>query len=92
MACNCATQEQIEQIINKYGPKAPKDKKAPLKQKIKAYAEYIAVVICVAFIVPVIVIYVGYKVLFAKNKKISLKKFFNLDKTMEENFSETAIG
>jgi hypothetical protein len=89
MACNCATQEQIEQIINKYGPKAPKDKKAPLKQKVKSYAEYIGVVICMAFIVPVLVIYVGYKVFFAKDNRISLRKFFNLPKNADENIAET---
>lgn len=87
MACNCATQEQIEQIISRYGPKAPKDKKAPLKQKIKAYSKYAAVVVCMAFIVPVLVIYVGYKAFFAKNNKISLRKFFNLPK--KANMAET---
>lgn len=78
MACNCASSEQIKLLYKKYGNKKDEIKKLPTKEKIKHYTQYASVAVAMIVISPFLILYVLYKGLFDDNKKISMRKFFNL--------------
>lgn len=76
MACNCATQEQINELYKTYGEKVDAKLSGNWKLKAKNTVRKIGVYICLIPIVPVIVLYVLYKGFGDSNKKISVRKFF----------------
>lgn len=80
MACNCATSEQINELYRKYGERRTKGKKIGFRQRVKNIAMYTGVVIALVPIVPILFLYVLYKGLFDDDHRISLTKFFRLDK------------
>ena len=84
MACNCATSKQINELYRKYGSKTDK-KNLTIKEKIKYYAMRTVVVIMLIPIVPVLILYVLYKGIADDDHKISLRKFFNLNKPVVLN-------
>lgn len=80
MACNCATSEQINELYRRYGSKRDKKEKKNFKQRLKDIAMYTGVVIVLIPIVPCLFLYVLYKALCDDDHRISLTKFFRLDK------------
>lgn len=76
MACNCATTEQINALYKKYGEK--KSEGLSSGQKIRTFFQKAGVGICLVFITPFIVLYVFYKAFGTDDRRISVKRFFNL--------------
>lgn len=85
MACNCATTEQINALYKKYGEKKGEKKKLTFKQKVKNAAMYAGVVLALIPIIPMLFLYVLYKGVFDDDHKISLTKFFRLNKKVQTN-------
>lgn len=79
MACNCATSEQIDELYKKYGERRKSTNKNT-KQKIKDAVMYAGVAVAMVPIIPVLVLYVFYKAFCDDDHRISLTKFFRLDK------------
>lgn len=79
MACNCATQEQIDQLYKKYGEKKSENS-GSFKIKFKTLIQKVGVAICLVLITPFLVVYVFYKA-FDDDNRISVKKFFKLKET-----------
>ena len=79
MACNCATQEQLNELYKKYGRKVEPDARTTWGFRIKKFVNDFFLNITMVIIVTYIFCYVMGKGLFTKEKKISLKKFFRLD-------------
>ena len=77
MACNCATTEQLNALFKKYGEKKNTEN-LPFGQKVRAIFQKVGVYICLLFLLPAIVIYVFYKGAISKDRRINMKKFFNL--------------
>lgn len=84
MACNCATSEQINELYRKYGSKRDRNTKVGFKQRVKDAVIYTGVAIVLIPIAPCLFLYVLYKALFDDDHKISLTKFFRLDRKKEE--------
>ena len=79
MACNCATNEQLSELYKRFGEKkADADKKT--KFKIKNLLIKAGVGLCIMLMFPFLVIYVFYKIYGTDDHKISVKKFFRLEK------------
>lgn len=74
MGCNCATTEQINELYRKFGEKQNSKKGFSLKLFIRKTLTYI----CVALIIPFIILFVIGKGMFSKDRRISVQKFFNL--------------
>lgn len=85
MACNCATQEQLNELYRKYGRKVEPGAKATWDFRIKKFINNIFLVAVLIFIVPFLFCFVLGKGFFSKEKKISLKKFFRLGKNDKLN-------
>ena len=79
MACNCATNEQIKELYRRYGDKKNANN-VPTGQKIKNAVAYTGVVLAMIPIVPILFLYVLYKALCDDDHRISLTRFFRLDK------------
>ena len=91
MGCNCATQDQIKKLHQLYGGKSNLNK--PFKQKIGELFRNILIYIILFIISPILISYVIYKVVFTKDKKISVRKLlkFNgsgLDEALATNIIE----
>lgn len=84
MACNCTTKEQLEELYEKYGHKVASDRGQDTISKIKNGISILCVGLCMIVIVPFLFFYVFGVGLFSKEKKISFKKFFHLNKSNEE--------
>lgn len=78
MACNCATQEQLNELYRKYGRKVEPEGKTLLSFRLKNAVNYSFIGVALIFVIPFLFIFVLWKGLFAKEKKISLRKFFRL--------------
>ena len=87
MAWNCATTEQINQLYEKYGDRR-KVSKLPFKGKLKYYAQYTAMALVMIVILPFLVLYVFYKGVCDDDKKISIKKLFNLKNNVALNVEQ----
>ena len=74
MGCNCATTEQINELYRKFGEKRQSQNAFSLKLFIKKGLTYL----CAALITPFIVLFVIGKAMFSKDRRISVRKFFNL--------------
>ena len=79
MACNCATQEQINELYKRYG-RGRKKSNLTFKEKAKNVVVYAGVVIAMIPVVPCLFLYVLYKAVCDDDKRISLTKFFRLDR------------
>lgn len=91
MACNCASKEQLDKLYATYGDKR-KVKELSVKSKIKYYLQYTGVAIAMIFIWPILLLYVIYKSWFdLEDKKISLRKFFNIKTTVDLNVEQQNI-
>ena len=84
MACNCATDKQLKKLYEQFGktPKSTKDMKTT--EKIGRYLNIVGVMLVMAFIIPVLFIYVIIKGL-SKDKSISLAEFFGFRKKILPN-------
>lgn len=80
MSCNCATKEQIDALYKKYGERRRIKKTDTFKVKAKKVFTTIGVMICMIPIFPALVLFVIYKAFFDDDKRISMTKFFRLDK------------
>lgn len=80
MACNCASKEQIEELYRKYGEKKETTKSQTLKFKIKKILRAIGIHFCCIILTPIIFLYVIYVAVATKERKISVMKFFRIDK------------
>lgn len=88
MACNCASQEQLNELYRRYGEKMDIKASESVKFRIKNTLIRIGVAICLIPIIPVIFLYVLYKAFGDDNHQISVKKFF---KIKEKNIA-TNVG
>jgi hypothetical protein len=79
MGCNCATQEQIKKLHQLYGEK--KNEPISLTQKIQTFFNKIGVYFILILISPLLILYVLYKALFAKDKRISIRRIFRFNRT-----------
>ena len=84
MACNCATNKQINELYRRYGNKEERSK-FTASQKIAYYAQRAAIVLAMVPIVPFLFLYVLYKGICDDEHKISLKKFFGINRTVVLN-------
>lgn len=78
MSCNCVTNEQLKELYKKFGEKKQTTEGESIKHSAKRFFQKTGVFISMIIIAPFIFLYVFYKGIFSKNKKISLTKFFNL--------------
>lgn len=86
MACNCATSEQIKELYRRYGDKKDKSK-VSFAQKVKNAVMYTGVAIAMIFITPFLFLYVLYKAICDDDHRISLTKFFRLDKKKKVEYA-----
>ena len=85
MACNCATQEQLNELYKRYGREVDPDVKTTLGFRVRKFINNIFLYLLLIVVVPIIFCYVLGKGLFTKDKQISLKKFFRLDNNDKMN-------
>ena len=92
MACNCATDEQIKELYRRYGERRKPGKNATFKAKLKHAVYTAGVFICM---IPITVLflfpYVLYKALYTDDKKISIRKFFRLNKNQNIDVREQQV-
>jgi hypothetical protein len=91
MGCNCATQEQIKKLHQLYGEKSNLNK--PLTQKVSDFFKGACIHLILFLIFPLIVGFILYKLLFTKNRQISVKKLLRfkgegLDSALATNIIE----
>lgn len=78
MACNCASQEQIEKLHNLYGHKVNPGIKKTLKFTINNIITYFFVALAIILLSPFLLGYVCYIGLFSKDGKISVREFLGM--------------
>ena len=83
MSCNCASSEQIKELYRRYGERAKLRKEDGFKPNFKKVAYHVGAYAVLIVLFPFLLLYVLYKGLFSPDKKISLRKFFRLDKKKE---------
>ena len=93
MGCNCATQEQIKKLHQIYGQKSNLNK--PFPQRVGEFFTGLIVYLVTFLISPFIFGFVLYKLIFTKDKQISVRKFLRfkgkgLDKDLAANIIENA--
>lgn len=88
MACNCATQEQLDELYRKFGTPVKPRGTQKVSFWVKYYVNNILTALSMLFITPFLFIYVGAVSLFGGGK-ISLTKFFGIKR---ENLEEYATG
>lgn len=85
MACNCATEEQLKELYKTYGEKVDAKLSSNPWQRLKNNVRKFFVYLFVIPIIPLLFLFVIYKV-FSDNNKISIRKFFLLrNKNLETN-------
>lgn len=80
MACNCATQEQLNNLYKKYGNKVKPDTPTTVLHKVRNFITQLGVGITLVLISPFLLMYIFYKGVFDKEHKISVTQFFRLKK------------
>ena len=83
MSCNCASSKQIQEIYRRYGEKTKLKKSDGFKLNFKKVVYNVFTVLILIVLFPFLLLYVLYKGLFSPDKKISLRRFFRLDKKKE---------
>ncbi len=91
MACNCATKEQINELYRRYGRRKDGDRKLTPKEKVKNAVVYAGIVLALIPILPVLFLFVLYKALISKDHRISMTKFFRLDKKVKQDVGQQVI-
>lgn len=74
MGCNCATTKQINELYRRFGEKQNKKKGFDIVFFTRKTLTYI----CAALVTPFIALFVIGKAMFSTDRKISVRKFFNL--------------
>ena len=77
MACNCATDEMLQELYKRYGEKQKASKPKAFKHKVKYYLTNFGVAVCMIPMSVYVLFYILYKT-FVKKEKISLAEFFKL--------------
>lgn len=80
MACNCATNEQLNEIYRKFGTRIKASKKDTLAFKVKNFFINTFVFTTLITIVPLMIFYISLTYSQGKNQ-ISLTEFFGLRET-----------
>lgn len=91
MACNCATKEQIDELYRRYGRKKDGDRKLTPKEKAKNALVYAGLVLALIPIAPLLFLFVLYKTFISKDHRISMVKFFRLDKKLKQDVRQQVI-
>ena len=73
MGCNCASQEQITKLYKLYGDKRDNNN-ITLTQRLTTLFRDICVYLILFLISPFLILFVLYKGIFTKDKKISVRK------------------
>lgn len=73
MGCNCASQEQITKLYKLYGDKS-NNNNIRLSQRLTTLFRDICVYLVIFLILPFLILFVLYKGIFTKDKKISVRK------------------
>ena len=78
MACNCKVNQQITYLHKKYGQKIPVSKESKIRFTVREWFKNFLVYIIAILFTPIIFLYILYVTLFTKDKRMSMKKVFNL--------------
>lgn len=79
MACNCATNEQLEKLYKEFGHEVDVPKDAELKFRLKNAITKVGVSIAIVFLLPYLFFYVIKEGIFGDGK-VSLAEFFGFRK------------
>lgn len=79
MACNCAAQEDLDKLYEKYGYKLDVSKSKTFIHNIKAIAQFVAAMILCFLFAPFFFLYIVYKD-YDDNRQIDINKFLKLKK------------
>lgn len=76
MACNCATQEQLDRLYAEYGRKDAERRGGSVWTRIVDTVWKIGAWVCVALIAAPMTFFILWKGMFAKDKNIDVRRFF----------------
>ena len=77
MACNCAAQEDLNKLYEKYGYKLDVSKTKTLRHNIKAITQFVlAMLLCILF-APFFLLYIIYKD-YDDDRRIDINKILKL--------------
>ena len=85
MACNCVTNQQLEELYKRFGHKIKPTGKETLGFRIRNFFVNIGVYASMLIITPLLFLYVACVGLFG-DRKISLRKFFKLKEISFEQY------
>ena len=77
MACNCATEEYINNLYKEMGAKKPTTSNLTVEEKVVFYISKFLSMVVMSIAMPMLFIYITYVTAF-KDGKISVTKFFGL--------------
>lgn len=77
MACNCATEEYINNLYKEMGTKKPTTSNLTVEEKVVFYISKFLSMVVMSIAMPMLFIYIAYVTAF-KDGKISVTKFFGL--------------
>lgn len=86
MACNCASQEQIEKLHEMYGHKIEPGTKKTLKFKIDNFFTQFGVAIILIILFPLLFGYVIYIGAFSKDGKISIREILGMKRGVDDAY------
>lgn len=94
MACNCATQEKIEEIYKVYGTKMRDTSNLTLFQWCKRIFYFIFGIIMFAVAIPAMLIYVLLSVFWRTDGKVNVDyiDFFKLNKMFKNKIKQCQIA
>lgn len=92
MACNCVTNQQLEELYKRFGHKIQPSGQETWSFRIRNFFVTLGVYASMLFIAPLLFIYAAYVNLFG-DRKISLRKFFHLkDISFEQYVQQQQSG
>lgn len=77
MACNCATEEYINNLYKEMGAKKPTTSNLTVEEKVVFYISKFLSMVVMSIAMPMLFMYIAYVTAF-KDGKISVTKFFGL--------------
>ena len=85
MACNCMTQQQLNELYKQFGYKTETPKNATIAFKVKNFFIKLGLTLTMVLVYPMLFLYLFYRAKFG-NKRISLKEFFDLKEDNIEDY------
>lgn len=85
MACNCATEEYINNLYKEMGAKKPTTSNLTIEEKVVFYITKFLSAVVMSIALPMLFIYIAYISVF-EDGKISVAKFFGLSPITIEDY------